>query len=121
MYACYDANETTFRARKLQGFIFRGLLEAVAEVDSDSLMMVGNLAQNCWAVLDTHGSFITLRQREVGADIYRRGLTTQVYRLPKGREATCQGLLSDDELEHLLGTELGFEHLDQSFGYMRED
>lgn len=82
VYMYHDANKATFKARKLQDFIFRGLLEAVAEVDLASLIMVGDFAENCQAVLDTHGLFITSRQREVGADIYRRGLTTQVCRLP---------------------------------------
>ena len=120
VYVWHDADEATFKAKNLQDFIFRGLLEAVAEVDADSLIMVGDFAENCRAMLGTHGPVLNARQRDVVAEIYRRDLTTQVRQLPRGRQATYQGLLSDEELAQVLGTEIGFGQLDQSFAYMRE-
>jgi SMI1 / KNR4 family (SUKH-1) len=120
VYVWHDADEATFKAKNLQDFIFRGLLGAVAEVDSDSLIMVGSFAENCQAMLGTHGPFLSARQQDIVTAVYRRELTTQVRRLPKGHEQTYSGLLSDAELEQLLATEIGFEQLDQSFAYMRE-
>ena len=120
VYVWHDADEATFKAKNLQDFIFRGLLEAVVEVDADSLISQGDFKENCRAMLGTHGPFLSARQLDVVADIYRRDLTTQVRQLPRGREAIYQGLLSDTELEQVLGTEISFEQLDQSFAYMRE-
>ncbi len=121
LYMYHDANEATSKARNLQDFIFRSLLEAVAEVDADSLIVVGGFAENCQAMLGTHGPFLSARQRDVVADIYRRELRTWVRQLPRGRATTYQGLLSDEELAQILGTEISFEQLDQSFTYMLED
>ncbi len=120
VYVWHDADEATFKAKNLQDFMFRGLLEAVAEVDADSLIMVGGFTENCRTMLGTHGPFLSTRQRGVVADIYQRDLSAQVRPLPRGRNATYRGLLSDEELQQLLGTEMGFEQLDQSFAYMRE-
>ena len=93
----------------------------MVEVDADSLIVVRDFAENCQAVLDTHGPFLSARQRDVVADIYRRELRTWVRQLPRGRATTYQGLLSDEELAQILGTEISFEQLDQSFTYMLED
>jgi len=121
VYMYHDVDEATFQAKNLQDFMFRSLLEAVVEVDADSLIVVGDFAENCQAVLDTHGPFLSARQRDVVADIYRRELRTWVRQLPRGRATTYQGLLSDEELAQILGTEISFEQLDQSFTYMLED
>ena len=120
VYVWHDADKATFKARNLQDFIFRGLLEAVAEVDGDSLISRGEFGENCQAMLGTHGPFLSVRQRDIVTQIYRRGLTTQVLQLPMGREQTYSGLLSDAELEQLLCAEIGFEQRDRSFGSMRE-
>jgi SMI1 / KNR4 family (SUKH-1) len=120
VYVWHDADEATFKAKNLQDFIFRGLLEAVAEVDSDSLIAQGNFGENCQAMLGTHGPFLNVQQRGIVTQIYQRGLTTQIRQPPKGREQTYSGLLSDAELEHLFRTEIGFEQFNQRFSYMRE-
>lgn len=121
VYVWHDADEATFQAGNLQDFMFRSLLKAVAEVDQDSLIMVGDFTENCRAMLCTHGPFLTPRQREVVAGIYQRDLSAQARALPRGRNATCRGLLSDEELVQILSAEIGFEHFGQSFGYMREE
>ena len=90
-------------------------------VDADNLIVVGDFAKNCQAMLGTHGPFLSARQRDVVADIYRRELRTWVRQLPRGRAMTYQGLLSDEELAQILGIEISFEQLDQSFTYMLED
>ncbi|WP_456830938.1 SMI1/KNR4 family protein [Deinococcus sp. UYEF24] len=121
VYVWHDADEATFQAKNLQDFIFRGLLEAVVGIDKESLIATDDLSENCRAMLATHGPFLSPRQRQLVEDLYARDVTGYTSQLPNGREYQTRGLLSPDELAQILRAEIGFEHLDRRFGYMREE
>ena len=93
----------------------------MVDIDADSLIATDSLSENCRAMLATHGPFLSPRQRQLVEDFYARDVTGYTSKLPNGREHQTRGLLSPDELAQILSAEIGFERLDQSFGYMREE
>ena len=114
----HDWEEATILAKNLQDFIFRELLECVAEIGKYSKAADGDLKTNLSNMLKTHKPYLSRRQVTKIEEIYNRDLFEYKYQIPNGREFSAMGLISRDELEEILQQEIGFEDLDKEFVYM---
>ncbi|PZM65457.1 SMI1/KNR4 family protein [Paenibacillus dendritiformis] len=115
----HDSESASILAKNLQDFIFRKLLECVAEIDEySSAAEGGDLKTNLFNMLRTHKPYLSQRQVAKIEEIYNRDLFDYKYNIPNGNELSLSGLISLDELEEVLHQEIGFENLDKEFVYM---
>ncbi|MCS3795002.1 SMI1/KNR4 family protein [Niastella sp. OAS944] len=106
VFLWHDANRAVYKAKNLTDFIFRSMLEAVADVEEaeDGLLQQENFADNLHHFLKTHGQYLSRQQQEIITDIYTRGHAEWP-------------LISEDELSSLLQKEISWERLDDEFHY----
>ncbi|MEX6626535.1 SMI1/KNR4 family protein [Tenacibaculum salmonis] len=90
----HDDDDAEILANIFQEFIFRFLLMSVIELDKDTLIMEGNLNENCNNLFKTHKKYLTDKQNSIIQNIYKRTS------IPK---------LDDKELNNIL-KENGFEN-----------
>ncbi|WII38450.1 hypothetical protein [Paenibacillus thiaminolyticus] len=115
----HDSESASILAKNLQDFIFRKLLECVAEIgEYSSAAEGGDLKTNLFNMLRTHKPYLNQRQAAKIEEIYNRDLFDYKYNIPNGNELSLSGLISLDELEEVLHQEIGFENLDKEFVYM---
>lgn len=123
----HDFIMATILAKNLQDFIFRQLLECVMEIDEHSSVADGDLKLNLANMLRTHQQYLSPRQAERIAEVYKRDVFKHEhkYKTPldgqlRGAERVeyYEGLISVDELKNTLQQEIGFEYLDKEFVYM---
>lgn len=116
----HDDEEAEVVAKNFQDFIFRQLLEAITEIDEDSMFYEDeeeDLKQNLFNQLRTHESYLTARQIEILNDIYQRDIFEYSYKVPNGRSFESEGLVTFDEVEKILNSEIGFDQLNKKFNY----
>lgn len=116
----HDDCEAIVLAKNLQDFIFRLLLEAVREIDEDSMVFEEeeeDLKGNLIAQLHTHRPFLTAGQIGILEEIYDREIFVYSYKTPNGSTFECEGLATDLEVADILKREIGFEFLDRIFDY----
>lgn len=119
----HDDNEALVLAPNLQDFIFRQLLEALREIDEDSMVYEEeetDLKANLKAQLQTHRPFLKARQIEVLEGLYERDIFEYSFKTPNGSTYVCEGLATYDEVEELLAREIGFTHLNEVFDYTKD-
>jgi len=104
----HDANRATYKAKNLQDFIFRSMLEAVADVEEAEygLLDKDNFGTDLQNFLRTHQPYLSVQQQNVLKNIYDNA-------------GADKPLISELELQHILQNEIGFEQMDQSFKYMK--
>ncbi|AZA76153.1 SMI1/KNR4 family protein [Chryseobacterium sp. G0186] len=116
----HDDEEAEVVAKNFQDFIFRQLLEAITEIDEDSMFYEDeeeDLKQNLFNQLRTHESYLTPRQIEILNEIYHRDIFEYTYKVPNGSSFEAEGLVTFDEVEKILNIEIGFDQLNKKFNY----
>jgi len=106
----HDDDRADVLAASYQDFVFRKMVEAVADYQRPyTLLSQGELAGNLQRWLQTHHSF--LRGDQYAA----------LQRLFARVDDIEEGNFSEDEAQAIVAEVIGFERLDESFAYVRED
>jgi len=119
----HDYETVVMMAKNIQDFIFRGLLEAVVEIDQHTRIAEEDFKLNRSNILRTHKPYLSQTQFDVLAEIYSREIFEYTYKCygfacPEGSEYSAKGLVSRDELSIILKREINFKYLDKEFVYM---
>lgn len=117
VFVWHDAKDADVKSKSLQDFIFRELLETVVDVWKESLVMNGDFKENTANLLKTHKKYLSENRQKIIEEIYGRELFTYHYEIDLQREEQATGLLTYNELDKLLKSELGFGQLDETFDY----
>ncbi|WP_300691619.1 SMI1/KNR4 family protein [Chryseobacterium sp.] len=116
----HDDVEAEVMAGNFQDFIFRQLLEAVTEIDDDSMFYEdeeADLKENLLNQLKTHEPYLNPKQIDILKDIYQRDIFEYTYKVPNGHTFEAEGLVTFDEVEEILAREIAFEQLNKKFNY----
>ncbi|EQM78192.1 SMI1/KNR4 family protein [Stenotrophomonas hibiscicola] len=106
----HDDDRADVLAASYQDFLFRKMVEAVADYQAPyTLLSHGELAGNLRRWLQSHQSF--LRGDQYAA----------LQRLFARVDDIEEGNISDDDVQAIVAEVIGFERLDESFAYVRED
>ncbi len=118
----HDSDCLDILAKNLGDFIFRKLLETVADIDSDDVEPDSPFHTDIQQMLRTHLPYLPARQQAIVQAIYARPVRAYSYELP-GRQGMrrfeAQGLLTADEMADCLAEVIGFADLDLSLPYSR--
>jgi hypothetical protein len=119
----HDDEEAEILAKNFQDFIFRQLLEAVVEIDEDSMFYEeneGDLKQNLLNQLKTHEPYLVPKHIDILNEIYQRDIFEYTYKVPAGNTFETEGLITFDEMEEILKKEIAFDRLNTKFNYTKE-
>lgn len=106
----HDDDRADVLAANYQDFLFRKMVEAVAEYEPPySLLSHGDLAGNLQRWLQTHQSVLSGDQHAALQHLFAR--TGDI----------AEGNISDDDAQAIVAEVIGFDQLDASFAYVRED
>lgn len=106
----HDDDRADVLAASYQDFLFRKMVEAVADYQATyTLLSHGELASNLQRWLHSHQPF--LRDDQYAA----------LQRLLARVDAIAEGRISDEDAQAIVAEVIGFERLDHSFAYVRED
>lgn len=109
VFLWHDANRAEYKAKNLQDFIFRAMLEAVADCEEAEYGLLGE--ENFRADLDnflrTHGKYLNQKQQEV---------VNQSYQLAGNNKP----LIDEKQLKEILEKEIGWKYLDTQFKYQND-
>lgn len=102
----HDANRGTFKAKNLQDFIFRSMLEAVTDTESAvyGLLDEENFRGDLENFIRTHQKYLPAAQVQV---------IEEVYTVPAKHKA----IINESQLQIFLEKHINFEKLDQEFKY----
>lgn len=102
----HDANRAVFKAKNLQDFIFRSMLEAVADIEEADYGLLGpdNFREDLLHFFRTHRKYLSERQQEIIEQIYT---TTE----------TDKPLIDAEQLAIIIYNETGLEKPDMEFPY----
>lgn len=118
----HDCSEAQVVAKNLQDFIFNQLLELLTEIDEYS-MFDGDSEQqiklNLHQQLESHRKYLTARQISILEKLHQRAIFDYTYKVPSGCKYQATGLLTFDELDQLIETEMKFEKLNIKFDYSK--
>lgn len=118
----HDDEEAEVLAGNLQDFIFRQLLEAVTEIDEDSMFYEDDeeeLKQNLYNQLKTHEPYLKPVQVAIINSIYQRDIFEYTYKTPSGHSFEAEGLLTFDEVAEIVNREIAFDQLHKKFNYTK--
>lgn len=105
----HDDDRADVLAANLQDFLFRKMVEAVAELEAEYTTLVeGDLAANLQAWLDSHRRWLRDDQAAALEALFAR------------TDDIAAGKISDEEAQALVKQVIGFPRLDESFAYVRE-
>lgn len=109
VFLWHDANRAEYKAKNLQDFIFRAMLEAVADCEEADYGLLGeeNFIADLNNFLRTHAKYLSQKQKEV---------VTQAYQLPGNNKP----LINNEQLKEILEKEISWEHLDTEFKYQND-
>lgn len=106
----HDDDRADVLAANYQDFLFRKMVEAVAEYEPPySLLSHGDLAANLQRWLQTHQSVLRSDQHAALQRLFARVDDIE------------EGNISDDDAQAIVAEVIGFDQLDASFAYVRED
>ncbi|WP_099530714.1 SMI1/KNR4 family protein [Stenotrophomonas maltophilia] len=106
----HDDDRADVLAASYQDFLFRRMVEAVADYQGPyTLLSHGELASNLRRWLQSHQPF--LRDDQYAA----------LQRLFARVDDIAEGNISDEDAQAIVAEVIGFERLDESFAYVRED
>lgn len=102
----HDADRATYKARNLGDFIFRAMIESVADIEAAefSLLPTEDFKTNLRNTLHSHGRYLSTSHLKVVTALYETSRSSNP-------------LISDKQLQELLEREAGWELLDQTFAY----
>ncbi|MGE7774755.1 SMI1/KNR4 family protein [Chitinophaga sp. NPDC101104] len=102
----HDAGYATYKARNLRDFIFRCMLEAVADVEDAQfgLLSETGFREDLTHFLRTHQPWLSENQYRTLSEVY-------------GRDGAEKPLITRGELASILQREIGWERLDEDFAY----
>jgi hypothetical protein len=102
----HDANQAVYKARNLQDFIFRYMLEAVADLEEARYGLLGeeNFTEDLSNFSRTHTPYLSTTQSNI---INERYTTT----------AISKPLISEAQLQQVLETVIAFNNLNSTFKY----
>jgi len=104
----HDDDRADVLAANLQDFLFRKMVEAVAELEAEYTTLVeGDLAANLQAWLGSHRSWLRDDQATALEALFAR------------TDDIAAGRISDEEAQALVKQVVGFPRLDESFAYVR--
>ncbi|WP_228377470.1 SMI1/KNR4 family protein [Chryseobacterium indologenes] len=118
----HDEEEGEVLAKNFQDFIFRQLLEAVIEIDEDSMFYEEEeeeLKQNLFSQLKTHEPYLSSGQIEILHTIYQRDIFEYTYKVPNGHIFEAEGLVTFDEVDDIINREMAFDYKNKKFNYTR--
>lgn len=121
VYLWHDLDEAHFLAKNLQDFIFRSLVEAVVDVDEESLVMSGDFYENLQKFYASHQNYLSENQQKIIKEIYQRKLADFVYDLPNKFPYEYKGLLSQEEAEEIIKQTIHFEKFEEKFNPFVEE
>lgn len=116
----HDDDQLHVLARNLQDFIFRQLLEAVADIYDDLLFYDEDeytIKRNLYNQLRTHRPYLDENQIKILEEIYKRDITIYHYKLANGKVEEAEGLLTFEEVEKIIKNEIDFEFLNAKIDY----
>lgn len=99
----HDDDRVDLLAASLQDFIFRMMVDAVADLDG-SLLEEGDVADNLQQWLASHRSYLRAEQVQALQDLY-------------AAPAMQSGGVGEDAAAALIRRSIGFDGIDTSFGY----
>jgi len=109
LLVCHDDDRADVLAANLQDFLFRKMVEAVAELEAEYTTLVeGDLAANLQAWLGSHRGWLRDDQGRALEALFAR------------TDDIAAGRISDEEAQALVKQVIGFPRLDESFAYVRE-
>jgi len=109
LLVCHDDDRADVLAANLQDFLFRKMVEAVAELEAEYTTLVeGDLAANLQAWLGSHRGWLRDDQGRALEALFAR------------TDDIAAGRISDEEAQALVKQVIGFPRLDESFDYVRE-
>ncbi|NML22347.1 SMI1/KNR4 family protein [Pseudoflavitalea sp. G-6-1-2] len=102
----HDANRAVCKAKNLQDFIFRSMLEAVADIEEPEygLLEEENFREDLGNFLSSHQPYLSPRQYQIIAAIY-------------SKDKNRNPLISEEELEDIIQKEIAWDRLDTTFPY----
>lgn len=105
----HDANRAEYKAKNLQDFIFRSMLEAVADIEAAAygLLQQDHFKEDLQHFFRTHALYLNTKQQQVIKEIYQQPNTNKP-------------LISEAQLQEILAKEIGFEKLDREFTYQND-
>lgn len=104
----HDDDRADVLARNLQDFLFRKMVEAVADYEAPyTLLSHGDLADNLQRWLGSHRAWLRDDQATALEALFARSAEIE------------QGEIDEDEAQALVQQLIGFERLDESFAYVR--
>ena len=104
----HDEENATILAKNLQDFTFRCMLEAVTEIDEDSLFNENPtlLHQHLKQWLHSHTPYLSKAHMDILQQVFQRPLPED-----------ADGLLTEDEFEDILNQEIDFDQRDTEFKF----
>lgn len=108
VFLCHDANRAVFKAKNLQEFIFRAMLEAVADVEEAEygLLQEAHFREDLNNFLHTHQPYLSNQQYQVIAAIY-------------AKDHLQNPLISENELAAIIEQQISWPRLDEAFPYQK--
>lgn len=104
----HDDDRADVLARNLQDFLFRKMVEAVADYEAPyTLLSHGDLADNLQRWLGSHRAWLRDDQATALEALFARSAEIE------------QGEIDEDQAQALVQQLIGFERLDESFAYVR--
>lgn len=113
----HDSDEVIYLAKNLQDYIFKKILEDMAEQDTYNSISDKEFKDNIASMLKTHSVYLTAVQNDVLHELITREISDFERALPKGRKEIIRGLLPKTELEKLILQYISFEKMGQTFEY----
>jgi SMI1 / KNR4 family (SUKH-1) len=114
----HDDLTLTILANNLDDFMFTMLLEAVVDINEDSLVLDTNFKENILNMLGTHKNYLSKESYETISKIYNRELVSYTYTINlkngKQNQGKALGLLTYDELEQLVQLHIPIKQLNRT-------
>lgn len=119
VFAPHDEMNAQYRAKNMQDFIFREILEYAVWVDEkDNLKDEDKFRKNMASMLKSHSKYLTPSQGAILEEIYDRPIKQYKVGLTLTNPYTKLAFLGEEELNEIIKREIDFEFLDVEFQYM---
>jgi len=120
VFAPHDEMNATYLAKNMEDFIFRMMLEYVANLDKDYELEKGEdvFIKDILLMLKSHQPYLLPTHYAILNEVYKRPVMEQEYGLGLRNPYKRQGLLGEMELNELITQNIGFDKLDTEFQFM---
>lgn len=118
----HDDLDVEVLAKNLEDFIFSQMCKTVCDVYEEGLVMDGDFKENIGNMLRTHLPYLSEERQKIVTELYGREWFSYTYKVNYGKGTeTAQGLITQEDLDALLESEIGFEYLGETYPYEKED